>query len=203
VAGKLIAIEGIDGSGKTTQARLLVDALVRSGVRAVSTKEPTDSRYAQRIRELADRAERAAPEEELQLFFDDRAEHAEKLLRPSLASDAVVVTDRYYLSTVAYQGARGLDAATILADSEALFPVPDLAVLLEVPAALGLERVRSRGKKIDVAFERIDYLGAVAGVFAGLERVYLCRIDGAGSIDAVSAQIFAAVRERLGFELRA
>jgi dTMP kinase len=196
VAGRLIAIEGIDGSGKTTQARLLVEALARAGHRTVATKEPTDSRFTQRIRELADRAERAAPEEELQLFCDDRAEHAEKLLLPSLASGAVVVTDRYYLSTVAYQGARGLDPAKILADSEARFPVPDLAILVEMPAALGLERVRARGKKIDVAFERIEYLEGVARVFAAIDRPYLVRIDGAVAIDAVHAAIADALRAR-------
>jgi dTMP kinase len=201
VAGRLIAIEGIDGSGTTTQARLLVEALARTGVRAVATKEPTDSRFTQRIRELADRAERAAPEEELQLFFDDRAEHAEKLLRPSLSGGAVVITDRYYLSTAAYQGARGIDPQKILADSEALFPVPDLAILLEVPAALGLERVRQRGKKIDVAFERLEYLESVAGVFAALDRPYLFRIDGAAPIETVHARLVEGLRARLALAL--
>ena len=80
----------------------------------------------------------------------------------------------------------------------ALFPVPDLAILLEVPAALGLERVRRRGKKIDVAFERLEYLESVAGVFAALDRPYLLRIDGAASIETVHARLVEELRARLG-----
>lgn len=195
--GTLVALEGLDGSGKTTQLPELVAALRAAGRDVVATREPTDGAFGQRIRAMARSGALVAPEEELRWFFEDRREHVTQRIAPALAAGRTVMTDRYYLSTVAYQGARGLDWRAILARSEAEFPIPDLALLFEIPPEQGLERVRARGAAAEPAFERADYLARVAAIFAAIERDYVVRVDASGSPDAVRAAALAALA-RLG-----
>ena len=113
--GRLIAFEGIDGSGKSTQLVALEAALRADGRDVVSTREPTDGSWGRRIRAMARSGARVEAAEELRWFVEDRREHVASLIRPALAAGRVVLTDRYYLSTVAYQGARGLDPQQLLA----------------------------------------------------------------------------------------
>jgi len=136
--GRLVAFEGIDGAGKSTQLARLAAALRAQGRSVVETREPTDGPWGRRIRAMARAGERVAPAEELRWFVEDRREHVAQVIRPAIAAGAVVLTDRYFLSTVAYQGARGLDPERLLAEAEAEFPLPDLALVLDVdPAGLG------------------------------------------------------------------
>ena len=114
-----------------------------------------------------------------------------EVIAPALARGAVVLSDRYFLSTVAYQGARGLDPQQLLAANEAEFPLPDLALLLELPPADGLARVAARGGPAEPAFERADFLARVREIFDALDRPYLERIDAAGAPGAVDARIAA------------
>jgi dTMP kinase len=107
------------------------------------------------------------------------------VIAPALEAGRTVVTDRYFLSTVAYQGARGLDWREILRESEARFPRPDLVLLFEVSPELGLSRVRARAGTEEPAFERVDYLARVAEIFAAIERDYLVRVDARGDEAAV------------------
>lgn len=107
--GLLIAFEGIDGTGKTTQIELLAEILRQRGLSVVATREPTDGQYGRKIRELYKNRKSVTPEEELALFLDDRREHVAQVIAPALASGKVVLTDRYYYSTAAYQGAAGHD----------------------------------------------------------------------------------------------
>jgi dTMP kinase len=195
--GTLVALEGLDGSGKSTQLPALVGALRAAGRDVVATREPTDGAYGRRIRAMARSGERVAPDEELRWFFEDRREHVAQVIAPALAAGRAVVTDRYFLSTVAYQGARGLDWRAILADSEREFPIPDLALLFDVPAEVGLARVRARGGPAEPAFERADYLARVAAIFAAIERDYVVRIDATGGPEAVTAEALASAA-RLG-----
>lgn len=195
--GTLVALEGLDGSGKSTQLPALVGALRAAGRDVVATREPTDGAYGRRIRAMARSGERVAPDEELRWFFEDRREHVAQVIAPALAAGRTVVTDRYFLSTVAYQGARGLDWRAILADSEREFPIPDLALLFEVPADVGLARVHARGGPAEPAFERADYLARVAAIFAAIERDYVVRIDAAAGPAGVTAEALASVA-RLG-----
>lgn len=198
-AGTLIILEGIDGSGKSTQAARLVTALRGKGHEVLATGEPTsDGHFGRRIRAMAASGERIEPREELRWFMEDRRAHVEELIRPALARGAVIVCDRYFLSTVAYQGARGLDWLKILAESEATFPLPDLALLVEVDPATGLERVAGRPGHSEPAFEDAGFLERVAEIFAALERPYLERIDGRASPAVVEAAIREAVSRRLG-----
>jgi dTMP kinase len=195
--GWLIAFEGVDGSGKTTQVARLAEALRARGLDVVATREPTDGRFGQRIRAMAISGEAPPPDEELRWFVEDRREHVKETIAPALERGAVILTDRYFLSTVAYQGARGHDPAELLAQSEAEFPPPDLVLLLEIPPAGGLERVRRRGAS-EPAFEQREYLEEVAAIFRSVERDYVERVDAAADPDAVSAEVWRIVTERLG-----
>lgn len=195
--GSLIAFEGVDGAGKSTQVALLAQALREQGHSVVTTFEPTSGLHGRRIREEARAGRRRPAEEELASFVADRREHVAQVIAPNLAAGRVVLTDRYFLSTVAYQGARGLDPARLLREAEAEFPLPDLALLLWVDPALGLSRVRGRGGASEVAFEDAAVLAAVAAVFVSLERPYLVRVDADGDTAAVAERILRIVAARL------
>ena len=195
--GRLIVFEGLDGCGKSTQIEHLEAALRGSGCDVVLTREPTDGEYGRRIRQNAQTQAAISPEEELRWFMEDRRVHVREVLRPALAAGRIVLCDRYYLSTVAYQGARGCDAAEILAVSEAEFPEPDLVLLLEIEPAAGLARVHARGNAVETRFEQAEFLTAVAGVFRRLDRPYIARIDAERTVGEVEGAILECVRERL------
>lgn len=196
--GLLIALEGTDGSGKSTQLPRLAARLEAAGRRVVRTREPYDCPAGRALRRLARSEKRAAPEQELVWFFEQRRAHVREVVRPALARGEVVLSDRYFVSTVAYQGARGLDAAAILAASEAEFPVPDLVLWLDLPPADGLARAVSRGGPLEPAFEERSFLERVRAVMSGIERPYLVRVDALGTPDEVAARIADALRARLG-----
>jgi len=107
--GRLIALEGLDGCGKTTQAARIAEALRARGREVVVTREPSDGPIGTKIRALARGAAPPDAERELALFTDDRREHVALVIEPALAAGRWVITDRYFLSTVADQGASGLD----------------------------------------------------------------------------------------------
>jgi dTMP kinase len=161
--GLLIAFEGIDGAGKTTQAQALYALLGQRGIAALSTKEPTNGEWGQKIRRSAITG-RLPIDEELHAFLEDRKEHVRDELMPALAAGKVVIVDRYYLSTVAYQGARGMDREELLR-SNAFAPVPDLLFVLDVEPRLGLGRVAQRGDVADL-FEKEEELAKAREIFA-------------------------------------
>jgi dTMP kinase len=195
--GKLIVFEGIDGCGKSTQRERLTEALRERGLDVVTTAEPTRGEWGRRIRSAARAGSAVSAQDELEWFTRDRRSHVAEVIRPALAAGRVVVSDRYFLSTVAYQGARGCDADRILADSEAEFPLPDLVLLLVIAPAAGLARVRARGGVAEPRFEEQAFLTAVDANFAKLDRPYIARIDADQPVDAVEKAIAACVRERL------
>jgi len=142
--GTFICIEGIDGSGKTTQARRLVSNLRRKGFDAIYTTEPSSGRVGRLIRRyVLDRKRRVPIALEALLFAADRVDHLEAKIKPALESGKVVVCDRYVYSTLAYQGAAGLDLKWIeLINRFAL--VPDLALFLDVPPEIVLKRLKRK-----------------------------------------------------------
>jgi dTMP kinase len=183
--GLLIVFEGVDGAGKTTQVRLLDERLRRAGYEVVCLKEPTEGPWGQKLRQLAQHGrEEVAPATELEWFLQDRREDVEHNIRPALARGQIVVLDRYYFSTMAYQGALHLDPEEIQACNEAFAPPPDLLFLLHLPATQGWQRVQQRGTLSH--FERLDYLERVATIFATMQFPYLRRID--ASADALTVQ---------------
>lgn len=197
-AGRLIAFEGIDGCGKSTQLERLARKLRSTGRDVVVTGEPTTGPTGRRIREMARSGTALAPAEELRWFLEDRRVHVREVIAPALAAGQWVVTDRYFLSTVAYQGARGLDYAQILAESESEFPVPDLVVLLEIDPSVAVERIHGRGGVIEEVFERQEFLEAVAAVFDAIDRPYVERIAAEAAPDELEAEIYRRVLARFG-----
>ncbi len=189
--GLLVAIEGIDGAGKSVQARAVAAALEGRGLAVVLTHEPTRGPWGRLLRESATRG-RLAPAEELEAFLRDRAQHVEELIRPSLAAGKVVITDRYYFSTVAYQGARGFDPAELLRRNEALAPEPDLLVLLDLDPASSHDRIGRRDGRTN-AFESLAELERVRQIFLSLRKPYLLRLDAGRPAGVLTADILAAV----------
>jgi len=195
--GSFIVFEGIDGCGKSTHVTLLGEALRVAGHEVCVTREPTHGPFGEKIRACARSGRSVAPASELAWFVEDRRQHVEQVIAPALARGAVVVCDRYYLSTVAYQGARGLSAAQILLDSERRFPTPDLVLLLTLDLDLAQRRLATRGGPGEPGFESCAFQKRVEEIFRGLALPYLERIDAAGSIEQVQQRIQAVVRERL------
>ncbi len=168
--GLLVVLEGIDGSGKSTLARGLQEALSTAGYQVVMTKEPTDGPLGQKIRELAanNQRESITAEEEFQLFHQDREQHVQSLVRPSLEEGKVVLQDRSYFSTMAYQSLRGLHPDGIRLRSEQIAPFPDILLVVDLQAHIGLERISGREGGTD-EFERVQDLRAVRKCFLTLE----------------------------------
>lgn len=183
-AGFLIVFEGTDGTGKSTQLQLLYDALKKEGHSVIATREPTDGKYGQEIRQLYKNRNKYSVEEELELFLADRKEHVHTLLIPALNRGKIVLCDRYFLSTAAYQGAIGFDPETVLSRND-FAPEPDLALLFQVPIDLGLTRITSGRRETPNDFEQAGNLEKVAAIFSTINRPYIRKIDASGSIESV------------------
>jgi dTMP kinase len=193
--GLLVAVEGIDGAGKSTILRALTAYCEQRGIAYIASREPTNGPAGRALRESAAHG-RLSLDEELELFCRDRAEHVAQVIRPALDAGQIVLLDRYYLSTAAYQGARGADPAAIIARNEEFAPRPDLVLLLDVDPGSGLGRVRRRGDVPD-AFEREDALREVRRIFLSLDWPQIVRIDAGQAPELVAAQCTAAVAEAL------
>lgn len=161
-----IVIEGIDGTGKSTQAKLLAKWCESLDYEVVLSREPTDGPWGRKVRESAATG-RLSPADELEYFLNDRRQHVEELIRPSLAAGKVVILDRYYFSTMAYQGARGFDPAEIRRRNEAFAPVPDHLFILDIEVDAALARIGSRGDTAN-EFEQRESLEACRKVFLSL-----------------------------------
>ena len=177
--GYLVVVEGIDGTGKTTLARNIYFRFENKGFPAVFTFEPTDGIWGERLRRSFSAPERLTPEEELELFLKDRKEHVEKIIRPSLEQGKIIVCDRYYFSTMAYQGARGLDPEAIRKTNEIFAPIPDLVILLELDPETAIKRIRKSRGEVPDNFEQLAYLKKVSGIFKSLSDPFIVCIDAA------------------------
>ena len=193
--GRLIALEGLDGVGKTTQARLLARHLTQLGLPVILTREPTEGYFGQKIRQIIIHGRQGlTPAAELDLFIADRREHVQEVIQPALADGKIVITDRYYFSSMAYQGALGLNPLDIQRRHEDFAPQPDLVILLELPLTELVQRLQQRGAPPSQAFEKIDYLARVATIFDRLDAPFILRVDGLGPEPEVQSRILALVR---------
>jgi len=194
--GYLIAFEGIDGTGKSTQLQLLATYLRDRGYQVVTTREPTDSSYGRRIRELYMDRGSCTLEEELELFIRDRRQHVRDLIQPQLAAGNIVLTDRYYFSTAAYQGAAGMDEQEIFVRNS-FAPEPDIVILLTMDPEVSIERIQQgRGEELN-DFEQLDQLRKVASRFNGFRCSCIRRIDAAKGLGQVQEQIQHVVSAHL------
>lgn len=198
--GRFISFEGIDGSGKSTQARLLAEALRAAGHRVTLTREPGGSPGAEQIRRLVLEGdpERWSPETEILLFTAARRDHLEKTIGPALARGEVVITDRFADSTRIYQGVARRDLRRVVDDLHRLTIriEPDLTFLIDIDPAVGLARALGRA----TAEQRFEDMGQamqarMREAFVALAAETPSRwrvIDGGGDAAQVAAQVLAA-----------
>ncbi len=190
--GLLIVFEGIDGTGKSTQIELLGDYLKGEGYPVITTREPTDGQYGKAIRALYVDRGQCTPEEELQLFLDDRKEHVTKLLNPHLKQGDIILCDRYYFSTAAYQGANGFDPAEII-ERNSFAPEPDITLIFEQPVQTSLARITENRGEAPNDFEQSESLSRVSEIFQSLVHPSIVRINATDSIDRVHQSVMDAV----------
>ena len=194
--GTFIVFEGIDGTGKSTQVHRLAEALQRYGHEVIETREPTEGIFGRKIRALYQNRHTVSPDEELNLFIEDRRDHIDNLIAPSLAAGKIVICDRYFLSTAAYQGAAGCNPVEIIARHQ-FAPEPDLAIVIEVEPQICITRItEKRGDALN-DFEQLGSLKKVDSIFKEMDLPYIERIDGSASEEEVHQQVVRLIDRRL------
>lgn len=166
--GLLVAVEGIDGAGKTSIATLLAQWCGERGLGCTISKEPTGLKWGNELRSSAKEG-RLPIERELELFLADRRDHVARCIAPSLAEGNIVLLDRYYWSSAAYQGGRGADYQRIIDLNEEFAPKPDLILVLDIEVDAGLQRIRIRGDQPNL-FEGKASLMRARQIFLQLEE---------------------------------
>ena len=194
--GVLIVFEGIDGTGKSTQLALLSSSLKIEGYDVITTREPTDGKYGKQIRALYSNRVSVSREQELDLFLSDRREHVNEVIGPSLALKRIVLCDRYFLSTAAYQGAAGFDPLAII-ERNSFAPMPDLALLLEISPEESIRRITEKRGDLLNDFEQLESLKQVDAIFSAMQLPYIRRIDASKTVGQIHQQIRIAVTELL------
>lgn len=184
-----IVFEGIDGTGKSTQVKMLSEALKDQGLKVQTSFEPTNGTYGAMVRNSATRPEgRYSLEEEFELFLKDRKEHVNTMISPALERGEVVILDRYYYSTMAYQGARGLNVQMIRDENEKFATIPDLVLVLTVPIDVSLERIGIRDGEGN-AFEKRENLEKCAEIFNSLDDSYVHFVDATRSVEKIHEEV--------------
>ncbi|MBV8574182.1 MAG: dTMP kinase [Acetobacteraceae bacterium] len=207
-AGVFITLEGGEGAGKSTQARLLTEHLAGRGIDVLLTREPGGSPGSERLRSLLLSGETDwSPPAEVLLHFAARAEHVECTIRPALAAGRWVVCDRFSDSTMAYQGyGQGADREMIAGLAKMIGLEPDLTLVLDVASEVAQRRLAARGGRAD-RYERMP-AGFHDRVRAGFLEIAIADPDRCVFISAdgteadVQGRIVAAAGERLGFSRR-
>jgi len=189
--GVLIVFEGIDGAGKSTQAKALCERLIKAHFDTLLSKEPTEGRWGRKLKQLIKRGRKnTTPQEELDWFIKDRHEHVEKTIGPGVQKKKIVVLDRYYFSTIAYQSPLGFDPEEIEKRNLEFAPPPDLLFLIDLPPQSSLQRIaQKRGDPAD-SFEREEYLLHVNEVFKRMQKPFLHRLPGGEAAQELSNRVW-------------
>ncbi|MDI9643645.1 MAG: dTMP kinase [Candidatus Verstraetearchaeota archaeon] len=195
--GIFVALEGVDGSGSSTQTEMLVSLLKRRGFRSLATKEPNPRGFIEPAirRSLAEPS--GVPEVDALLFAADRVDHIERIIKPALEDRNVVVSDRYLESSVAYQTAQGLEEEWILLINRRAIS-PDLTIIMDIDPEVSLGR---KGSPLD-RYENPDFLRVVRKRF--LERAKKKGyevVDASRPLDEVHAEIVRRVLSLLNSEI--
>ncbi len=206
--GRFITFEGIDGSGKSTQLRILAGSLRSRGIDVITTCEPGGTPLGRHLREaFLETEETVSPLAELLLFAADRAQHVEFLIKPAVAAGRVVISDRYADATTSYQGAgRGFNKSTV----EEIVRLatgglkPDLTLFFDISVETAIRRMQSRevgeAKRNRMDGETADFYSRVRQAYmeiAASEPQRFRVIDGSGSIEQIQAAVSSIVDEVL------
>lgn len=186
--GKLIVIEGIDGSGKSTCAKNLAEKLNSINIKTIYTFEPTHSHYGAKLREGM-LSEDLDAEEELLLFVKDRKEHIEYMIKPALEEGYFIILDRYFYSSIAYQGAKGIDINRIINMHKDFIIKPDIVFIFHLPIDIALNRIISK-RGIADRFENETYLKKVDKIFHSFNKPFIYHIDTDKDIKIINDELF-------------
>jgi len=189
----LIAVEGIDGAGKTTQSFMLVEGLKKMGFKAVYTTEPTYERVGDILRLHVSRMKVRMPVYEALLYSADRFEHITRFIKPKIENGVIVVLDRYVYSTIAYQGAAELDLKWLWSINF-FAPKPDVIIYLDLSSKIGLERKKG-GRSV---YENIGYAEKVRKIYLKLAKTENFAIfNAARSAEEVHSEIMTFISKKL------
>jgi len=192
--GAFICIEGLDASGKTTQSRLLVKKLRRKGFKCIYTSEPSQSEIGEFIRaHILKRKKRVPIVIEALLFALDRFDHVERRIKPALQSGRVVISDRYLFSSMAYQGAAGLDLNWIKEINKLALP-SEITIYIDILPDVGIERI-NRERSV---MERLKIQQNVRKIYMKMiKRGLLLSVDDSRPVHEVSKDILDIVLDHL------
>ena len=189
----LVNLEGIDGCGKSTQSKLLKNTLEEIGDKVIILKEPTKRPHGQKLWDMLRGKRKATNEEILDLFVLDRTQHVEERIQPALDDGTVVLMDRYYYSSMAYQVAGGIDV-NVIRERHAFAPKPDIVLIFDLPVTVALERVRGHSEADE--FEKEDHLEKVREAYLNLRSDPLVRIvDSARVPEEIFEEVWKLVSE--------
>ena len=187
--GMFITFEGIDGCGKSTQSKLLSESLRKRGYSVVYTREPGGTKLAEALRTiLLDPDNHISALAELMLYEASRAEHVSKIILPAIKSRKIVICDRFFDATNAYQGygrGLGLNMIDTLNRFASLGVTPDLTVLLDIPAREGLKRAKALKKSDRMETEKISFYEKVRKGYLSIARKYPARVKVVKTEDSV------------------
>jgi len=191
--GVLVNLEGIDGCGKSTQSKLLLEKLEEKGEKVLILKEPTKRPHGQKLWDVLHGKRKASNEEILELFVLDRKQHVEEKIQPALDDGTMVLMDRYYYSSMAYQVAGGIDVEEIR-EKHAFAPKPDVVLIFDLPVSVALERVKGHSDADE--FEKEEHLEKVRVAYLDLENDPLVRIvDATGTPEEIFEDVWRLVSE--------
>ena len=191
--GVLVNLEGIDGCGKSTQSKLLLEKLKGKGEKVIILKEPTKRPHGQKLWDVLHGKRKVFNEEILELFVLDRKQHVEEKIQPALDDGTVILMDRYYYSSMAYQVAGGIDVEEIR-EKHVFAPRPDVVLIFDLPVSVALERVKGHSDADE--FEKEEHLEKVREAYLDLENDPLVRIvDATGTPEEIFEDVWRLVSE--------
>lgn len=191
--GVLVNLEGIDGCGKSTQSKLLLEKLEGEGEKVIILKEPTKRPHGQKLWDVLHGKRKATNEEILELFVLDRIQHVEEKIQPALDDGTVILMDRYYYSSMAYQVAGGIDVEEIR-EKHVFAPKPDVVLIFDLPVSVALERVKGHSDADE--FEKEEHLEKVREAYLDLKNDPLVRIvDATGTPEEIFGNVWRLVSE--------
>ena len=189
----LVNLEGIDGCGKSTQSKLLLEKLEGEGEKVIVLKEPTKRPHGQKLWDVLHGKRKASNEEILELFVLDRKQHVEEKIQPALDDGTMILMDRYYYSSMAYQVAGGIDVEDIR-EKHVFAPRPDVVLIFDLPVSVALERVKGHSDADE--FEKDEHLEKVREAYLDLENDPLVRIvDATGTPEEIFEDVWRLVSE--------